>query len=128
VHLRDFPSVPESWKNDALAADWFEIKKIRKQVLEAIEPKRAAKELSSSLEAKPILRGVSQTSLLQKRDMAEICITAPFEYEMEGRSIDIEKAPGAKCHRCWKVLPEVEENGELCNRCEGAVAKLQKAA
>jgi isoleucyl-tRNA synthetase len=23
-----------------------------------------------------------------------------------------------KCGRCWRYLPEVEENGELCDRCE----------
>jgi isoleucyl-tRNA synthetase len=23
-----------------------------------------------------------------------------------------------KCGRCWRYLPEVEEDGELCARCE----------
>jgi isoleucyl-tRNA synthetase len=30
------------------------------------------------------------------------------------------RAPGAKCARCWKVLPEV--TGDLCPRCARVLA------
>ena len=33
-------------------------------------------------------------------------------------------APGTKCDRCWKVLPEVglsEKHPSLCRRCEAVV-------
>ncbi|MGH1456713.1 MAG: isoleucine--tRNA ligase [Alphaproteobacteria bacterium] len=129
IHLREFLKVDDSWENGVLAADWFEIKKIRKSVLEAIEPKRNSKELGSSLEAKPILSKVTQAPLLKKRDMAEICITAPIEYNDEvSIGIDIKKAEGSKCERCWKVLPEVTaESGHLCNRCADAVDTIKKS-
>jgi isoleucyl-tRNA synthetase len=26
-----------------------------------------------------------------------------------------------KCGRCWRYLPEVRDDGELCDRCEGVV-------
>jgi len=26
-----------------------------------------------------------------------------------------------KCGRCWRYLPEVEEDGDLCARCEEVV-------
>ncbi|MBI4031759.1 MAG: isoleucine--tRNA ligase, partial [Proteobacteria bacterium] len=127
VHLRQFPDISSEWKNDALAADWIEIRKIRKSVLEAIEPKRASKELGSSLEAKPVIAAMP---LLERRDMAELCITAPFEYRKGAAAgIAIEKAPGSKCTRCWKVLPEVgkdKDHPELCVRCADAVDHLEK--
>ncbi len=127
VHLREFPDIPEEWGNDELAAKWDQIRKLRKSVLEAIEPKRASKELASSLEAKPIMSPMPETQHMKQLDMDEICITAPFEYIEDGIGIKIEPAPGAKCDRCWKVLPEVETNGDLCNRCADVV-KQSKAA
>ncbi|HEX6867114.1 MAG TPA: zinc finger domain-containing protein [Caulobacteraceae bacterium] len=32
------------------------------------------------------------------------------------------RADGAKCARCWRILPEVKEPSRLCLRCEDAVA------
>ena len=125
VHLRDFPSVPESWKNEALAMKWQDIRAVRKTAQEAIEPKRASKELGSSLEAKLV---ISAQADLASVDIADICIVSQADVNNGELSVAVQKAPGEKCHRCWKVLPEVEENGELCNRCEGAVEKLKKAA
>jgi isoleucyl-tRNA synthetase len=36
-------------------------------------------------------------------------------------AVTIDLAEGAKCHRCWRVLPEVGD-GDLCDRCDDAVA------
>jgi len=39
-------------------------------------------------------------------------------------SVSVRKAPGEKCARCWRVLPEVGENprhSALCRRCADAV-------
>ena len=36
-------------------------------------------------------------------------------------------ASGNKCARCWRVLPEVKAEGEICNRCADAVAKVSAA-
>lgn len=131
VHLRDFPSVPESWHNPALAGKWFAIRELRKKVQEAIEPMRASKELGSSLEAMPVLSlDKDMMQAVEGRDMADICITSQVKIKEGAPSIIIEKAQGSKCERCWKVLPEVADNGELCNRCADVepVKKLQKAA
>jgi len=133
IHLRAFPTLPKEWRDEKMATEWFEIKKIRKSVLEAIEPLRASKELRSSLEAKPIISTIPQTELLKKRDMGEVCITAPFEYTKEGASngVSIENALGTKCARCWKVLPEVgedKEHPELCPRCVDAVRHSEKTS
>ena len=35
--------------------------------------------------------------------------------------------PMHKCGRCWRLLPEVTEDGDLCRRCEGVVQELDAA-
>ncbi len=121
VHLREFPAVSSEWKNDELAQKWGAIIVIRKEVSAAIEPLRADKTLGSSLEATPIIKTNDETVLSFISDMADICITSQIIVEKGDDNISIQKASGSKCGRCWKVLPEVEENGDLCNRCVGAV-------
>jgi len=129
VHLRTFPDVPTVWENKELAAQWESVRKARKKVLEAIEPMRANKELGSSLEARPHLSvSKEEKEIFSKLHMADICITSQIDYE-EGPefTVTINKAEGEKCQRCWKILPEVSENGGLCNRCHDVVEKRKAA-
>jgi isoleucyl-tRNA synthetase len=43
--------------------------------------------------------------------------------EVEGVAVHAGGAPGAKCERCWRVLPEVgRDHPDLCHRCADAVA------
>jgi len=121
VHLRAFADMPDSWSNDELADEWAIVKAARKNVLEAIEPLRASKELGSSLEAKPVITVDNETAAIIKNfDMAEICITSQADIKSGDASVLIEKAEGEKCERCWQVLPDVnthEDFAGLCARC-----------
>lgn len=129
VHLRDFPTVPAEWNSAELALKFALIKDIRDGVLAQIEPKRASKEIGSSLEAdvRITAHSTSYYNAIKDIDMAEICIVSSCNVEMgtegAGATIEVTKASGEKCERCWKVLPEVTaESGHLCNRCSDAVA------
>tara|TARA_X000000950_G_scaffold93176_1_gene117296 strand:- start:10043 stop:12949 length:2907 start_codon:yes stop_codon:yes gene_type:complete len=126
VHLRDFESALDVWENKDLAAKWVKIKAVRKSVLEAIEPLRASKELGSSLEAAPAIDSEDH-DLLESVNMADVCITSQVKLSRGTAKVTIEKAQGDKCQRCWKILPEVSDNGGLCHRCADVV-KQQKAA
>ncbi|MCD8563310.1 MAG: isoleucine--tRNA ligase [Alphaproteobacteria bacterium] len=129
VHLREFPAAPDKWKNEALSAKWETVLALRKRVMEAIEPLRAAKEVASSLEAAPVVTlSTEEETTVQGLDLAEICITGQVRILSGAPGISIEKAAGDKCQRCWKVLEEVSENGDLCHRCTDAVAQLKKKA
>ncbi len=125
VHLRDFTSVPDTWRNDALAEKWKDIVRLREMVSAALEPLRKDKVIGSSLEAAPVLSVTQDYGV----DFAEICITSAVQMKKgSSESAEFQKAPGSKCERCWKVLPEVEANGDLCNRCDDAVNTRKKAA
>ncbi|MBL4805015.1 MAG: isoleucine--tRNA ligase [Alphaproteobacteria bacterium] len=144
VHLREFPSTPESWHNPALAEKWADVKKVRKTALEIIEPMRASKALGSSLSAHlKIYTSPHIHEVVKHYDFAEICIVSSAETvqndevpvdahvvvtgEFETVSLEVFLAEGEKCQRCWKILPEVKDNGEICNRCADAVEQKKAA-
>ncbi len=54
----------------------------------------------------------------------EFLIVSQVEQGMELSPLRVEKAPGIKCDRCWRVLPEVGTSAAhptLCRRCEAVV-------
>jgi len=134
VHLREFPKVPKYWEDGNLALKFALIKDTRDGVLAQIEPKRANKEIGSSLEVDVMISSHSLPyyDAIKNIDMAELCIVSSCFVEMgkesAGATISVQKAEGAKCERCWKVLPEVEAHPEhLCHRCDDAVSHHVKA-
>ena len=137
VHLRVFPTVPASWRDDALASKWEVIRDIRRVVTGALELERAAKRIGASLQAAPAVYLTSaQMSALNGLDAAEIAITSGVKLTVGDGPVDAFRlsdvagvavvpglAEGHRCERCWKVLPEVGSKGRpLCRRCDDAVA------
>jgi isoleucyl-tRNA synthetase len=142
VHLRIFPNVPATWKNQTLSENWKTIRFQREGVFEVLEDKRKDKEIGSSLQAKV-------TSVIHKNyspyfkdiDWAEICIVSQASIEFQSWPELLETktdrrtffstalAEGNKCARCWKVLPEVgkdKEHKDVCLRCADAVREFKK--
>src|SRR5262250_2032064 len=78
VHLEQFPEIPASWRNDALAEKWRNVRTVRRVVTGALEIERAAKRIGSSLEAAPMVY-VTNPQLFEALvdiDLAEISITS----------------------------------------------------
>jgi len=134
VHLRQFPDVPRGWEDPKLDQKWQRIRAIRRVVTGAIELERAGKKIGSSLQAAvKIFLTQSDAKLFENLDVAEICITSAAELTTEtipsdafrlddvsNVGVEVIAAPGNKCERCWKVLPEVGAAGQaedLCKRC-----------
>jgi isoleucyl-tRNA synthetase len=122
VHLEQFPAVPQSWRDEALAEKWRKLRNIRRVVTGALELERAAKRIGASLEAAPIIF-VDDSDLFAAAvdaDLAELCITsAATLVQGEGpnsafrlddvRSVAVEprRAEGRKCARSWKISESV---------------------
>ena len=66
VHLEEFMTVPQSWRDDVLAEKWRKLRNVRRVVTGALELERAAKRIGSSLEAAPIIY-VADTRLVRRR-------------------------------------------------------------
>jgi isoleucyl-tRNA synthetase len=127
VHLTDFPLVPEGWKDAALAERWAEIRRFRRSVTGDIEEKRRAGTIGSSLQAKALLRFAEgdAANVLTAEQWAEVLIVSQVELAPAAETGEaVEVAPGTKCDRCWRVLPEVgasRAHPTLCRRCEAVV-------
>ena len=117
VHLLEWPAIDAGWRDDALAARWDVIRATRERVTECIEPLRREKVIGSSLEARvtyPDLElGLTEESLA---DLAEIYIVSEV-VAGQGEGIEVKRSDYLKCGRCWRLLPEVTEDGGLCARC-----------
>ena len=130
VHLLDFMFVPEGWKDAALAAKWARVRELRGLVTAELERARAAGTIGSSLQAAPVLCLPERDRALLPTDLwAETCITSGFTVEQAPAEAlaTFRPAPGTKCARCWRVLPEVGASAKhptLCLRCEDAVESL----
>jgi isoleucyl-tRNA synthetase len=121
VHLLEWPTVDGGWRDDALAAKWDLIRATRVRVTEAIEPLRREKVIGSSLEAK-ILYPDLELDLTDEdlADLAEIYIVSEVAAG-QSESIEVTRTSRHKCGRCWRHLPEVDEDGDLCGRCDEVV-------
>jgi isoleucyl-tRNA synthetase len=108
VHLLEWPIVPDVAADDRR---WADLRALRAQVTEAIEPLRREKIIGSSLEAEVKLAGTPASS----DDLAELFIVSAVH---SGQELEVTKTQNHKCGRCWRYLPEVKDDGELCRRCE----------
>ncbi|WP_417434479.1 isoleucine--tRNA ligase [Hoeflea sp.] len=128
VHLEQFPDVPGTWRDDALAAKWKKIRTVRRVVTGALEIERREKRIGSSLEAAPVVY-ITDSALVEavgESDFAEICITSGVRIETgEGpadafRIDDVSAvavvpalAEGTKCARSWRITDDVGSDPEF---------------
>ena len=119
VHLLDFPDTPDGWKDDALAAKWANIFRVRRVVTGALEVERREKRIGSSLEAAPFVY-ITDADLLKAyegENAADLFITSgavltsetgPSEAftleDVSGISVVSAKSAGIKCARSWKYF------------------------
>jgi isoleucyl-tRNA synthetase len=108
VHLLEWPEIGDVPVDEGR---WQKLRELRAQVTETIEPLRREKIIGSSLEA-----AVTVPELLATPDqLSELFIVSSVT---QGDALTVGETDNHKCGRCWRYLPEVEEDGELCARCE----------
>ncbi|MDK2973519.1 MAG: isoleucyl-tRNA synthetase [Candidatus Sumerlaeota bacterium] len=147
VHLANFPENPVAWRDEALLAKWERLLELRSEVQKAIEPLRQAenKVIGNSLEAAIVLRTAEAETLeflRQEEDLlrrlfitsqVRIVEETPAEanevLENVGLTLSLEvvRAEGEKCERCW--VYSTERGGDpahpaLCPRCTEVVRRL----
>jgi isoleucyl-tRNA synthetase len=108
VHLLEWPEVAHVEADDA---KWKQLRDLRATVTEAIEPLRRDKIIGSSLEAEVTLPELPASTDF----LAELFITSTVH---QGDTLKVTETHNHKCGRCWRYLPEVEEDGDLCDRCK----------
>jgi isoleucyl-tRNA synthetase len=143
VHLALFPedTTLRSSLDLKAKAGWEKLHALRAKVLQDLERSRTQKFINASLEAKIRLRSNgSYLELLQKyvKDLPALFIVSQVEVlpfagpiesdHREPSQIEILRADGAKCERCWNYSTHVGENTRypgVCERCSAALAEIE---
>ncbi|WP_372834099.1 isoleucine--tRNA ligase [Puniceibacterium confluentis] len=138
VHLVDIPDTPADWLDEPLGAKWAQVRRARRAVTAALEVQRTDKVIGASLEAAPVVHVEDGNTLAALKSVAfeDVCITSAITLtsdpspdeafrlpDVPGIGVVFETAEGAKCERCWKILPDVGSHRHqgTCARCDAAL-------
>jgi isoleucyl-tRNA synthetase len=134
VHVAEFPALDThagSLRSDALIQRWERVFSIRDEVLKALEEARNAKHIGSSLAAKVLLTADAETTrflLDYYEQLRYIFIVSQVEvHEGDALRVEIQKAEGQKCERCWNYSTRVGEFPRfptVCERCNEALEEI----
>ena len=120
IHLQQIDLLPENWTDEALATRFAALRELREDVTEAIEPLRREKTIRSSNEAAVSVPAQAVPEGFTLDDLAELFIAASVATH-DGEGVTVTRSSCNKCGRCWRLLPSVAEDGDLCSRCEEVV-------
>jgi isoleucyl-tRNA synthetase len=132
VHVALFP---ESASYDLdLIPTWNLLFEVRDKVLGELEKARTNKTIGSSLEAAVVIRpGAKDAELLQRyaEQLRYLFIVSQVELgsESQASEIEIRRAEGQKCERCWNYstrVGEFERYPTVCERCAAALKEIEQ--
>ncbi len=142
VHLARFPEPDRRWQDPELAQRWEQLLSVRTVVQSALEIQRREKLIGSSLEAKVrLLAEPVKYDLLKAyvTDLPTLFIVSQVVLERTpalpteghllcspscGIAVDVDRAEGVKCERCWNYRASVggsSTHPSLCDRCVEAL-------
>jgi len=132
VHVERFPA--DEAPDEALLSTWETLSATRSLVTKALEQTRAAGDIAASLEARVRITGrESELTPLRRYEqeghvfpgnLANLFIVSRVDLEVVDAaiSIDVARAPGAKCERCWTYFEAATRSEPaVCPRCSSAL-------
>ena len=142
VLLTGFPVESDKELDPELSNRWEKLIQLRVEVAKSLENSRAQKLIGSSLEASVHLGASGELFRFLKEVewdlpmlfiVSQVVVAEQFSQEVRetsiGRlSVEISKARGAKCERCWNYSEQVGKNPvhpPLCERCVPVVLSLK---
>ncbi|MEI7999149.1 MAG: class I tRNA ligase family protein, partial [Candidatus Omnitrophota bacterium] len=143
VHLLSWPKIEESWGSTEIEVKFKNLLDLRSFVLKALDEQRKLESIGSGLEAKVSIKSASDRDFnyLQGfvNDLASYFIVSQVLIEkveavaaglgdyFAQTTIEVYKADGEKCSRCWNYRTDVggdQKFPSLCSRCANTVQKL----
>jgi len=130
VHLAEFAAGIDAWLDADLETRWQRLLEIRTTVNAVLEAARQRKEIGSALAAQiTITASGADADLLRARrkDLPMLFIVSAVEVVAQAAgplTVEVSRAPGEKCPRCWRFVTDRVPEGELaglCERCADAV-------
>ncbi len=125
VMLSDFPKVNNDYENNVEMIDkWNKIYELKDKYAKNLEEARANKVIGNSLDALISVYTSGEELEFIKANMESIklvLIVSEFEiFDNEEHKVEVEKAYGDKCARCWTYSSTVGRNAKdehLCDKC-----------
>ena len=134
VHLEGFPTV-DAFVDQELVERWNRLMAVRDTVNAALEEQRKAKVIGNSLGASVHIAASGPIGALLERHRTDLPMlfnvsdlvldVGPVEGADDVR-VDVGKAPGVKCERCWRYVRAVATEparAGICDRCVEALAE-----
>ncbi len=135
VHLEKFPSI-DTFIDSELLNNWNQLLEVRNEVNIALEEQRKNKVIGTSLGAIVKIKaqkGPLGNLLTQHYEqlpmlfiVSEVVLNIDPENGSDDLKIQVEKATGMKCERCWRYVTALtsDPNKEgLCKRCAAALTE-----
>ena len=140
IMLEDYPKYDEKLYNKELDDKFKKIIEIKELASKKLEEAREEKLIGQTLEAKVTVSANKENELYQiiknnKNLIEDVLIVSELELkedsskEKEELSVNISRAEGEKCERCWKYTKDVgidEKNPTICKRCSEVLKKYAK--
>ena len=134
VHLEKFAKTADLI-DPALLGGWARLLEVRDTVNAALEAKRKDKVIGNSLGARVTISAAGSIGTLLDRhrpDLPMLFIVSDLQLQVgpaaaaDAVTVEVEKAPGVKCERCWRFVPAVRTEPDwagICDRCVEALAE-----
>jgi isoleucyl-tRNA synthetase len=144
VHLALFPSAANllgegtAIDDPQRKQDWTALLAIRDEVLKALDTARNEKLIGKPLEAQVIISAADPAYALLSRYQEQLrylfIVSAVTLKQSAGNGtaavhVEVKKADGAKCERCWNYSIHVGEDKEyptVCERCSAVLKELER--
>lgn len=131
VMLDYYPKMNAKYENETLELKWERLIKIKDAVAKKLEKARNEKIIGLSLEAKVILYAEAEEYDFIKANgelLKDICMVSGLEISENRRNqdeevdigVEVKKADGQKCERCWsysETVGSVKEHPTICKTC-----------
>jgi isoleucyl-tRNA synthetase len=94
---------------------------LKNEVYKILEKRRAEKVIAASLEAKVVLTlEEEKIKNLDQKALENILIVSELIVQSGPFQVEVTKAEGEKCVRCWKYSKQLDSE-QLCPRCATAI-------
>ena len=127
VYLAEMPSVASYTGCDEILARWRPVLEIRNDLLKALEVARADKIIGKSFEAHATItlpQADYDALAAVDANLRQIFVLSGLDLVVGNELVvDIKKADGHTCARCWQIVEVVNEDG-ICSRCLDVVENI----
>jgi len=135
VHLSAMAEVRPEYRDDNLAERWRRIMALKQEAAKVMEEARRDKVIGHPLDAEVTFRASGETldflhsveaELKPSLIVSKVSVTAgegPYldSPEFKELAVEVAKAPGEKCPRCWNYSVAVAAGQAVCERCAAQI-------